>query len=115
MFKLRSPEVRPEIAPPPRRPHPAVAITGLVELRGLAKVLVEVTEPGRPVKRSIMGDGGAFDLLEILHIDVAGERVRVRIDGDEEVLTIEKPKTPTARPAPPLIPGVQRPSMPLRG
>jgi len=107
-----------EIQPPPRRPPPKIFITGLVELRGVAKALVEISEPGQPVQRSILAAGGEAGVLEVLDVDVAGERVRVRIDGDEEILSIEKPKSPTAAqptrtaPMPPMPP---RPAVVLRG
>ncbi len=106
---------------PPRRPPPKVFITGLVELGGISKALVEINEPGQPVQRSILAAGGAAGVLEILKVDVPGEQVRVRIDGDEETLNIEKPKPTTAAPPlrtapmPPLPPLPQRPPAVLRG
>jgi hypothetical protein len=104
----------------PRTP-PKIFITGLVELGGVSKALVEINEPGQPVQRSILAAGGAAGLLEILNVDVQGEKVRVRIDGDEETLNIEKPKPITAvppprnTPMPPMPPLPQRPPAVLRG
>jgi hypothetical protein len=107
-----------EIPQPPRRPPPKIFITGLVELGGVSKALVEINEPGQPVQRSILAAGGELGVLEILDVDVAGERVQVRIDGAEETLSIEKPKPSTGAqplrpvPMPPLPP---RPGVVLRG
>jgi hypothetical protein len=110
-----------EVPPPPRRPPPKIFITGLVELGGIPKALFEINEPGQPVRRSILAAGGAAGALEVLNVDVAAERVRVRIDGDEETLSIEKPKptattpplkTPPMPPTPTLTP---RPPVALRG
>jgi hypothetical protein len=110
-----------EIPLPPRRPPPKIFITGLVELGGVSKALVEINEPGQPVQRSILAAGGAAGVLEILNVDVPGEQVRVRIDGDEETLNIEKPKPTTAvpplrtAPMPPMPPMPQRPPVVFRG
>jgi len=96
-----------EVPGPERRTLPKIFITGLVELGGVSKALVEITEPGQPVQRSILAAGGASGVLQVLNVDVAGERVRVRIGGDEETLSIEKPKPRTAAaPLPPLPPPV---------
>jgi len=110
-----------EIPVPPRRTPPKIFITGLVELGGVSKALVEINEPGQPVQRSILAAGGAAGVLEILNVDVPGEQVRVRIDGDEETLNIEKPKPTTAgpplrtAPLPPMPPLPQRPPAVFRG
>jgi hypothetical protein len=126
VFNLLPLPDRPIVAPPlpPRRTPPKVFITGLVELDGVSKALVEINEPGQPVQRSILAAGGAAGVLEILNVDVPGEQVRVRIDGDEETLNIEKPKPTTAvlplrtapmPPTPPMPPLPQRPPALLRG
>ena len=101
---LPIPDIRVDgVQPPPRRPPPQISITGLVELRGVPRALLEISEPGQPVQRSILSAGASAGVVEVLNVDVAGERVRVRIDGDEETLSIERPKPRTA--APPLPPG----------
>lgn len=107
--------------PKPRKPLPKISVTGLVEFRAGPKAVLEITEPGRPVRHAILAVGGAVDVLEILAIDVVRENIRVRLNGTEEILAIEKPKPPTGLPpAPPrpplplpLPPG--RPATPLRG
>ncbi len=110
-----------EVPPPPRRTPAKIFITGLVELGGVSKALVEINEPGQPVQRSILAAGGAAGVLEILNVDVPGEQVRVRIQGDEETLSIEKPKPTTAAaplrtaPMPPMPPMPPRPPAVLRG
>ena len=106
IFRLQPPRVEPPITPPPaaRRILPKIFITGLIELHGVPRALLEITEPGQPVKRPILAAGGTCDLLQVLQIDVVGERVRVRIDGEEELLSIEKPKPSTARPVAPPLP-----------
>ena len=119
VFNLQPiPDKPAEPALPPRRTPPKIFITGLVELGGVSKALVEINEPGQAVQRSILTAGSETGVLEILDVDVAAERVRVRIDGDEETLSIEKPKPPTGgpplrpMPTPPLPP---RPPVVLRG
>lgn len=110
-----------EPPPPPRRPPPKIFITGLVQLRGVSKALIEISEPGQPVQRSILAAGGAAGVLEVLNVDVAAERVRVRIDGEEDTLSIQKPKPAAATPAlntPPVPPPpmfTPRPRVALRG
>jgi|GEM_PF-5396304 hypothetical protein len=117
LFNLLPIQVNPpgEVKPPDRRPPPKVFITGLVELGGVSKALVEINEPGHPVQRSILAAGGTSGALEVLNVDVAGERVRVRIDGDEETLSIEKPKPRPTPPLPPQLPHAPRPSAVFRG
>ena len=119
VFNLRQPAPAKEIVPEPtkRKPLPKISVTGLVELRGEPKALLEITEPGKPVQKPILAAGGVFGLLEILQIDVAGGCVRVRLDGTEDVLVIEKPKpaaTPTT-PAVPALPNPPRPGFAVRG
>ena len=119
VFKLREPALLKDVVPdpPPRKPLPKISVTGLVELRGGPKALLEITEPGKPVQKPILAAGGVFDLLEILQIDVAGGRVRVRLDGTEDVLVIEKPK-PSSGPKPPAgptLPIPPRPGFAVRG
>lgn len=115
VFHLVPMPTNPPVAVPERerRTLPKIFITGLVELGGVSKALVEITEPGQPVQRSILAAGGASGVLQVLDVDVAGERVRVRIGGDEETLSIEKPRT-AAAPLPPLPPP-PRPPVALRG
>lgn len=116
VFNLRPPAPLKEIVPdpPPRKPLPKITVTGLVEMRGGPKALLEITEAGKPVQKPIMAAGGVFDLLEILQIDVAGGRVRVRLDGTEDVLVIEKPKASSGPPPPP-PPNPPRPGFAVRG
>ena len=101
--------------PKPRPTPPKIFITGLVELGGVSVALVEINEPGKPVRRAILSAGQSSGELEVLDVDVAGERVHVRIDGDEETLSIEKPKPPMAAPPQPPMPMPQRPRTVLRG
>ena len=120
VFNLQPIPDRPTVDTPPlpRRPPPKIFITGLVELGGVSKALIEISEPGQPIQRSILAAGGEIGVLEILDVDVAHERVQVRIDGAEETLSIEKPKPITGAlplrpmPNPPLPP---RPAVVLRG
>jgi hypothetical protein len=105
IFRLQPPRPdKPEKPPPPNRLIPQIFITGLVELHGVPQALVEISEPGQPVKRPILAAGGASEHLEILQIDVVGERVRVLIDGEEKLLSIEKPKS-SGSPSPVRAPG----------
>lgn len=104
-----------EIQERKHRPPPKIFITGLVELGGVSKALVEINEPGQPVQRSILAAGGAEGVLQVLDVDVAGERVRVRIDGDEETLSIERPKPRPAAPPLPPVPLPPRSPGTLRG
>ena len=97
------------------RPLPKIFVTGLVELGGVSRALVEINEPGQPVQRSILAAGGAEGVLQVLDVDVAGERVRVRIDGDEETLSMERPKPRTAAPPLPPVPLPPRSPDTLRG
>ncbi len=117
VFRLQPPHPQPTTnpEPPPRRLLPKIFITGLIEVRGVPRALVEIAEPGQPVKRPILAAGSTFDLLEVLQIDVVGERVRVRIDGDDETLSIEKPKPSTAAPPPPPVPVPFRTPVAIRG
>src|SRR5262245_50222552 len=111
----------PPVEKPVRRPLPKISITGLVEFRGVSKALVEVTEPGQPVQRSILAAGGSVGARQILDVDVTGERVHLPIDGIEETLSIEKPKPSTVAqplrtsPMPPLPAMPARPRTVLRG
>ena len=117
VFRLQPPpsQTTPKPEPPPRRLLPKIFITGLIEVHGVPRALVEITEPGQPIKRPILAAGGTCDLLEVLHIDVVGERVRVRLDGEEEILSIEKPKPSTAVPPPAPVPVPFRTPMAVRG
>jgi hypothetical protein len=94
VFRLQPPprpEAKPE-KPAPNRLIPQVFITGLIELHGVPQALLEISEPGQPIKRPILAAGGFSEHLQVLQIDVVGEHVRVRIDGKEKLLSIEKPK-----------------------
>lgn len=117
VFQLQPlPTQVPDQRPPPvRRPPSLIHITGLVEIGGVSKALVEITAPGKAVQRRILAAGGVYDELEILQVDVARDQVRVRIDGAEEVLTIQRPKAGVAPPLSPPRPGPARPTHPFRG
>lgn len=115
LLPIQPPKPVGEAPLPPRRPLPKVSITGLVQLGRVSKALVEIAEPGQPVQRTILAAGGHAGELEVLNVDVAGERVRVRIDGNEETLSMEKPRPRTAAPPLPPAPLPPRPGVVLRG
>jgi hypothetical protein len=99
-FALRAsippPPVTPEV---PELPQPKVVVTGITDLGGTSRVLLESTDPGRPVARAILSEGDTFGFVRVLWIDVPAGRVKVRIRDVESTLTFEPARTP-----PPLSP-----------
>ena len=92
-FALRASVPVLDVTPPqaPTAP-PKVVVTGVTDLGGASKVLLESTEPGKQVTRAILSEGETFGVVQILRIDVAAGRVDVRIRGIEKTLTFEPAK-----------------------
>ena len=115
-FALREPVPPLPITPPVKTtPPPKVIVTGLTDLGGIRKALVEITDPGKPVTRVILAEGGALESICVLRIDLPANRVKVRIHEAERFLNLEaeKPTAPAA-PAAPGKPLAPRP-LPVRG
>ena len=82
VFNLLPIPDRPIVDPPlpPRRPPPKVFITGLVELGGVSKALVEINEPGQPVQRSDPERGVRVDVgLRLAMVFVGSMDVEVHV------------------------------------
>jgi hypothetical protein len=109
-FALREPVV-PPVTPPTQTPAPApkVIVTGLTDVGGVRKALLEITEAGKPVARAILSEGEAMGEVCVLRIDMPANRVKLRVQGTDSFLTLEIGKAP-ASPAPPTPPG--KPSVP---
>ena len=108
-FSLREPAPPSPITPLVKTtPPPKVVVTGLTDLGGIRKALLEITDPGQPVTRVILAEGAALESICVLRIDLPANRVKVRIHDTESFLNLEaeKPTTPPvpATPAKPLAP-----------
>jgi len=94
-FALRAPIPVPTVTPPASAvAQPKVVVTGITDLGGTSKVLLESTDPGRPVARAILSEGDTFGFVRVLQIDVPAGRVKVRIRDIESTLTLESARIP---------------------
>lgn len=108
-FRLRTELPRlpePPVVPPP--PAIKVEVTGVADVIGRKVALVEIASPGQPLLRPIMAEGETVGAVQLLHIDIAQARIRMRIQGVETnlALTTPKPGNVAAKlvpPAPPLV------------
>jgi len=93
----------PEERPDPVTPPPNIQLTGLTNLGGKERVLLEIIEPGKLIQRPILTEGEGIDAIEVLEIDVATGRVQLRVMGVETVLTLQTRQSavaPTGTPLP---------------
>ncbi len=101
-FRLRPP-TPPSVEAPPQPPKPQVTVklTGLTTMFGNSspRAFVEIQEAGKPaVKRTVLGLGERSDSVEIVGIDVSRGMARIRIEGEESVLTLAKPEANPIKP-----------------
>ena len=82
---------------------PKVTITGITDVCGRRQVLVEISEPGAPMLKSVLTEGERAGPLEVVQIDMKKGQVRANINGEENLLTLRAPQasvpTPPAPPA----------------
>jgi len=97
VFKLQ-PLLAPVHPVPPPLPKlmPNVVVTGITDVGGRRRVLVEISDPGRPTIRPVLSEGEQAGLVEVLHIDVRRGLVDVRIHGEQSRLTLHSPSVPLA-------------------
>ena len=104
VFHLQAIPPRVDLAQPIVRPKviPQVTITGTTDVCGRRQVLVEISEPGTPMLKSVVTEGERAGPLEVVQIDVKKSQVRVNIHGEEQLLTLRAPQpSMLAPPAPP--------------
>jgi len=97
IFGLRPapPPSPPPTAPARSQPLPQVRLTGMTDLLGRSVVLLEISNPGQPVKRPILAEGEAADEVEVLKIDLASAQVRMRIASLETNITFAPQPLPS--------------------
>jgi hypothetical protein len=102
VFGLRPalPDPPPPPSPVRSQPLPDVRLTGLTDLTGKKMVLLEISYPGRAVKKPIMSEGDNTDAVEVLEIDLDRSQVRVQIAGVQTNLTFAPLRSPTPPPRP---------------
>ena len=64
-----------------------VSLTGIIGLVKPPRVLLEVEQPGQPPRKLSLREGERDGTLELLSIDPAGNRVRIRNAGIEQELS----------------------------
>lgn len=122
VFALKPPPPPPTGEPPPPPPTPLakVVLTGILNVLGPPRALLEVTEtePGKPAagqtagqpKKPILREGERDGSIEVLSIDVEKNVVRIKNGSVETNLTFAEAKQgggppPGATPQPPSVPG----------
>jgi hypothetical protein len=68
---------------------PKVQVTGLTNLGGKKRALLEITSPGKPERKPILAEGETVDEVTVLVIDVDRSRIEVKIGGVETSLTLQ--------------------------
>src|SRR5438128_7887959 len=68
VFHLGPPKVQP--VPPPRLepPPPKVLLTGVTDLGGKKRALVEILEAGKPARKAVVAEGDTLNTMQVLHI-----------------------------------------------
>lgn len=79
----------PKIVEAPPRSQPELLLTGIVELAAKKWAFLTRVERGQPFKLYTLKEGDKADGLEVLVIDGRAETVRVRLAGQESVLTFK--------------------------
>lgn len=97
---IKQPIQKPAEAKPPAA---GILLTGLTDIGGKEQVLLEVTEAGKPVRRLILSNGEVMDGIEVLRIEVAAGHVRLRVRGEETLLTLQKREPATSGAAVPSV------------
>ena len=82
---------RPPLA---NKPQATVELTGVIGIPGMIKALLEITEPGfgGTVRNVTLKEGDRVDAIEVVQIDVAKGRGKIRNSGAESVLTLKTPQ-----------------------
>jgi hypothetical protein len=112
-FALREPPPPPtNIVSLPSTPPPKIVVTGLTDLGGVRKALLEISDSGKPLTRVILAEGDTMDAICVLRIDLPANRVKIRVRETESFLNLEAPKA-SASPAPP-APAQPSPAGPQR-
>jgi hypothetical protein len=117
IFALHDPPPPPQpaiekVAPP--EPAAKVVLTGIINIGGPAKALLEVTETiaGKPpvTKKPILREGEKEGQVEVISINFAKGTVLAKIGKDETTLNFETPKPASgaapARPTPSPVPAL---------
>ncbi len=100
-FKLRTMVQTPPQTVSPARPPADVRLTGVTNLGGKKRALLEIQEPGQPTRKPILTEGEVCDAVELLTIDIDRSAVTMRINGAESSLTLLDWKKPgTSRTSP---------------
>lgn len=112
-FHLRSAEIQPAKSVPVPVLLPIVFLTGVTDVGGNGRALLEIQEPGKSVSKPILAEGEVSGIVEVLRVDARLGRVKVRIGDAETNLTFEPakplpPQTPSA-----LVPHPRPPAKPL--
>ena len=89
-----------------KQPPCKVTLTGITSMFGpdSKRALLEITETEQGknnVRKPNLGEGQRDGSVEVLAIDIANNKVRIRNSDIEAELTFEKPKPPPAAPTPP--------------
>src|SRR5436190_9527781 len=99
-------------APPPIIPQAKVLLTGVLNLGGTPKALLEITEsePGKApaVSKRTLKEGERDGSVEVLSIDVPNSKVKIRNGTIETNIVFEVAKGPSTPPGPGM-PGVFSP------
>ena len=82
-LRVAEPQAAPKVLP-----H--VVVTGLTDVSGRNQVLMEVTEPGKPVTRLILQEGARFGSLEVLSINLEMDRVKILVSGETVELRLAR-------------------------
>jgi len=87
-FHLGAPKV--QTAAPPRleSPRPKVLLTGVTDIGGKKRALVEILEAGKPARKAVVAEGDTVNTVQVLHIDVLRAQVKVRIAEVESSLSL---------------------------
>jgi hypothetical protein len=92
-FDLRQMISQPANQQPEGRPIPQIRLTGVTNLGGRNKALLEITAPGKPTTRAILSEGERRDAIEVLRINVIAGNVQLLVAGIETVVALEAAST----------------------
>jgi hypothetical protein len=119
LFALNPPPDPTLVAAKPAVPPPNIFLTGITTIMGGKRALLRVARPARPPEPArevplILKEGGPEEEgVQVLEINIAAGTVRVRNQGVDQLLDMEKnaPKGPPSAPAPGgAAPGLRGPS-----
>ena len=96
-FQLKTPEVRKTEPAPKPKAATDVVLTGITDLGGKRRALLEISSPGQAVQKPVLSEGDSLGTIQVLKIDVPQGEVRLTIDGVESTLSFRRPK-PVAGP-----------------